>query len=100
MLFFKKRYFEAIRAGTKTTTLRYWRSPRVKPDSTHWVRGLGQLRIEAVKVVQFNELTDDDASRDGFENLRELQKSLDEYYPPEDRTGRKLYQIKFHYIAT
>ena len=43
MLFFKKRFFEAIESGTKTTTLRCWSHRRVKPGSVHTVPWLGRL---------------------------------------------------------
>ncbi len=98
MLFLKKEYFDAVRAGTKTTTLRFWRHRRVRPGSVHWVRGLGQLYIESVRLVELDELTDADAGRDGFENLSALRLAMDEHYPPEQRAGRQLYLVEFRYL--
>ncbi len=40
MLLMKKKYFEPIRRGAKTTTLRYWLRPRVKYGSVHKIPGL------------------------------------------------------------
>jgi len=78
MLLMKKIFFDAIRSGEKTTTLRYWGRQYVNPGSVEFVRGLGKLRIDGVRKVNFNQLTDNDAQRDGFETLRDLNITLDE----------------------
>jgi len=95
MLLMQKKYFDAIRAGRKTTTLRFWRSCRVRPQSRHRVPGLGTIRIEDVRTVDWDELTDADARSDGFPCLEALKQALHELYPAEARTGRNLYRIHF-----
>ena len=99
MLFMKKEYFEPIRSGRKTTTLRFWRGPLVRPHSEHAIRGLGRVRIEAVRPLELAELTEQDAREDGFDSLADLKRRLDEYYPPEKRDGRKLYQVRFTFLG-
>lgn len=91
----KKIYFDAIRSGEKCTTLRYWRSRRVRERSVHLVPGLGHVRIERVRKVSLGNLTDDDARADGFGGLDELKQALTSLYPPEARKGRELYQVHF-----
>ena len=98
MLFMKKQYFDAIRSGRKTTTLRYWRGRLVRPDSIHSVRGLGRVHVQDVREVRLEQLTDADAQADGFDTLAELKRTLDEYYPPEKRQGRTLYQVRFSFV--
>ena len=100
MLLMRKIYFDAIRSGVKTTTLRYWRSCRIRPDSVHRVPGLGNVRIQDVRVVQPGQLTDADARADGFDGLAALQAALDQLYPPNRRKGRRLYQVHFALLPT
>ena len=95
MLLMKKQYFDAIRSGTKRTTLRYWRSARLKDGAIHLVPGLGRIRIDRVIPVDWNDLTDDDARTDGFLSLDELRSALNLLYPHEERKNRTLYQIHF-----
>jgi len=95
MLLLKKEYFQAVRVGTKRTTLRYWRSRRVRPGSIHLVPGLGKVHILEARPVQWSQLTDADAQADGFGCLSELRQKLEEIYPPEAREARRLYQVHF-----
>ena len=98
MLFVRKEYFEAIRGGTKTTTLRYWRRPVVRPGSTHSVRGLGRVRIESVEPMRLADLTEDHARADGFDDLAALHAALARHYPADKRDGRKLFLVRFELI--
>lgn len=95
----KKEYFEAIRSGAKRTTLRYWRTCRLRPGSVHLIPGLGRVRIDAVRIVQWPQLTDDDARADGFADLSALKAALERLYPPDARTGRQLYHVHFDLLA-
>jgi len=99
MLMMRKEYFDAVRAGAKTTTLRFWRHARVRAGTVHTVRGLGRLHIEAVRDVDLADLTDADARADGFESLGALRRALGRHYAPEDRTGRTLYHVRFTYLG-
>lgn len=95
MLLMKKKFLADIRAGVKSTTLRFWRWCHVSEGSLQTVPGLGKVRINSAECVQIEDLTDEDARADGFDDLRALQQALGELYPPEKRAGRKLYQISF-----
>jgi len=97
MLLMKKELFDAIRSGQKTTTLRYWRRAMVKPGSRHNVRGLGVLDIITVETVEPDALTDADARADGFATTRDLLAELAQLYPPDCRSGRTLYRVRFTY---
>jgi len=98
MLLMKRQYFDAVRAGTKTTTLRYWRWARVRPGSVHKVPGLGLIRIDSVEPVSPAGLSDRDARTDGFESLDDLHRALRQMYPPQSRNGRSLYHVHFTYL--
>jgi hypothetical protein len=99
MLFMKKQFFDAIRSGRKTATLRFWARRQVRPETTHLVRGLGQVRILAVEPISLADLTDRDARVDGFDDLAQLHRALEEVYPPEARAGKQLYKVTFRYPA-
>ena len=81
MLLMKKEFFEAIRSGRKTTTLRYWRRRIVAPGSVHNIRGLGRIRIDRVCPVRLRDLRAADAHADGFETLAALKRALKRMYP-------------------
>jgi len=98
MLLMRKEFFEAIRAGAKTTTLRFWRSARVRPDSVHTMPGLGRVLVTSVRQVRPGELTDDDARRDGFAGAAELRTALRRLYPPGRRRGRRLFLVGFRLL--
>ncbi len=99
MLLMKKIYFDAIRRGEKTTTLRYWRRAQVRAGAIHLIRGLGKVRIDEVTIVQPADLTDDHARADGFDDLAALREALDAMYPPDRRDGRQLYLVRFTFPA-
>ncbi len=100
MLLMKKVFFDAIRCGDKTTTLRYWRRKMVRPGSVHSVRGLGQLRIDDLHVVEADDLTDTDAIADGLAGRAELNSLLHQLYTPDQRRQRTLYKVSFTYLGS
>jgi hypothetical protein len=95
MLLMKKVFFEAIRSGGKTTTLRYWRRCQVRPGSLQTIRGLGKVRIDEATCAELDDLTDADAQADGLADLQALKTALHDLYPPARRKGRKLYLVRF-----
>jgi hypothetical protein len=99
MLLMKKIFYDAIRDGTKTTTLRFWQRRMVRPGSEHRIRGLGRVRIDEVRPVELSDLTEADARADGLAGLEALRVALDEMYPPEQRKGRTLYLVGFTFLG-
>ena len=99
MLLMKKIFFDAIQAGSKTTTLRFWLRRHVRPNSVHLIPGLGRVQIGKVTPVRQSDLTDTDAQADGFECTADLKKALAKLYPPSQRKGRRLYQVHFELLA-
>jgi len=82
----KKRFIEAILSGRKKTTIRLGRVvPKVKDIIIHsGGRPIAKAIIKNVIYKKISELTNDDAYRDGYENVDELIKDLEEIY------GRKI----------
>ena len=102
MLLMKKRFFDAIRCGRKTTTVRYWRRRRTLPGSVHTVPGLGKVLIRSARAVRLADLTGADARADGFASRGELRDALQTIYPDADFDasddadgGAKLFLIHF-----
>jgi hypothetical protein len=94
-LFFKKRFQDAIRANQKTTTIRRWAKPLLQAGQQAFCPGLGWLAIEAVDVIQLEDLGDDDANSDGFSTAAEMRRLLQELYPAH-ATDRKLwFRVRF-----
>src|SRR5512146_796279 len=96
-LLFKKCFLEAIRAGTKRTTIRRWDGCRLKAGERVFTPGVGYLTIESVEQVQLRGLNDADAAADGFSTARELCRVLHELYPDaqHNRDGRTWFRVAF-----
>jgi hypothetical protein len=97
MLLFKKRFLPAIRAGTKTQTLRLWPYRRMRSGQRSYIPGAGYIQVELVEEIQFEQLTDDDARRDGFETLAALRAELETIYNEHSREY-KLFRVRFRLI--
>jgi hypothetical protein len=98
-LLFKKCFWDAIRAGTKRTTLRRWASPRVKPGARAFAPGVGWLQIGAVDAVELAALGDADARADGFGSLAEMIDALAAIYPDHARDGKRWFRVAFEWEA-
>jgi len=94
-LFFKKPMQEAIRAGQKSTTLRRWGKPRVRAGEHAFSPGLGWLAIQAVEIIELENLTDADARADGFETMAALLDVLMTLYPDQSNDGKHWFRIVF-----
>jgi hypothetical protein len=99
MLLMKKRFFDAIRSGRKTTTVRLWRHARLAAGQVHTIPGLGKVRIERVEPVEPEDLTEDLARSDGFERLCDMTAALKEMYGDLScADGRRLFVVRFAFI--
>ena len=94
-LYFKKPFQDAIRAGTKTTTIRRWARPMVKVGRNSFSPGLGWLAIEAVEVIQIESLDDADATADGFDTAVEMRRRLIEFYPGHCDDDKSWFRVRF-----
>ncbi|HET6250301.1 MAG TPA: ASCH domain-containing protein [Tepidisphaeraceae bacterium] len=94
-LFFKKHFQDAIRAGTKRTTIRRWDRPMVQAEEIAFSPGLGWLRVLAVEMVELEKLSDADAKADGLETVAALRDILTTFYPQHDNDGKKWFRVVF-----
>ena len=98
-LFFKKRFQDAIRAGSKSTTIRRWNKPKLRVGQRAFCPGLGWLAIEGVDQVDIEMLQECDAVADGFATLSEMKENLGEMYPGHLNDNMHWYRIRFHLHA-
>ena len=99
MILFKKQYRELIRCGSKTTTIRLWKSRRVTPGKTYQCPFLGKLEILDAREISPDDIDDAIARSDGFDSASELRKEIAALYPPTQRDGRILLLITFRYLG-
>ncbi len=95
MLLFKKKFLDAIRAGSKTQTVRLWKWRMMKPGQRSYIPGAGYIRIEAVDEVALRDLTDDDARLDGFPTAAALRHEIEQLYPQQLAAGHRAFRIRF-----
>jgi hypothetical protein len=95
MLLFKKKFLEAIRQGTKTQTVRLWTHRMMRAGQRSYIPGAGYIRIESVEQIGLDELTEEDALRDGFDSLAALRFEIERIYSPADANGKKPFRIRF-----
>lgn len=79
-------YESVIRSGTKQQTIRIDDPFRPGPADLVFEKEDGDVvsiaaSVTAVRSVARNELTEDDAKRDGFDSLSDLHAALDQHYP-------------------
>ncbi|HEY2760968.1 MAG TPA: ASCH domain-containing protein [Pirellulales bacterium] len=95
MLLFKKKFLEAIRARSKTQTVRLWKWRKMKPGQRSYIPGAGYIQIDTVDEVALAELTDDDAVLDGFPSAAALRQEIEQLYPMQLVAGYKAFRIRF-----
>jgi hypothetical protein len=71
----KQDTLRGIESGSITIAFRRWRRPTVKEGGT-LLTSIGQLAIEAVDVVDLEEITESEAVAAGFPNLAPLRSQL------------------------
>ncbi|HEY1601822.1 MAG TPA: ASCH domain-containing protein [Pirellulales bacterium] len=98
VLLFKKRFLAAIRAGEKTQTVRLWKHRRMKPGQRSYIPGAGYIQIDSVDEVDLDELTDEDARRDGFQNVELLRREIVQLYADQLTEGYRTYRVIFHTV--
>lgn len=94
-LFFKGPLQAAIRAGTKTTTIRRWTKPMMQAGQRVYAPGVGWLEINDVQELLLERLTSQEAKADGFDSVAALRKALYGMYPNTQRDGKHWYRVGF-----
>jgi hypothetical protein len=96
-LLFKKVFWDAIRAGTKRTTVRRWPRPRVSAGSRAFAPGVGWLAVESVdEIADLARLRESDAVADGFASVGDMIETLLSLYPAHATDGKRWFRVSFH----
>ncbi|TWT73756.1 ASCH domain protein [Posidoniimonas polymericola] len=95
MLLFKKKFLEPIRAGRKTQTIRLWSHRRMRAGQQSYIPGIGPIEVTEVAEVRLEELTDQDALRDGFADAAALRQELELIYGDKLAAGYSAYRVRF-----
>lgn len=88
---FAKRLRDGVRAGEITTSIRIWKSLRVKVGGIYPMEE-GHIVIESAQQISIPDITGELARRSGFEGVIDLIKVA------RHGAGTKVYLIAFHYI--
>jgi len=78
---------KGIKSGSITVAFRRWRRPTVKTGGT-LLTPIGQLAIEAVDVVNLEDITESQAASAGFTNLESLRSHLQQH------EGGDIYRVR------
>jgi len=98
-LLFRKEFFDGIRAGRKTQTVRLWARQWVRAGAICEIPNLGFARILQVTPIDLEDLTETDARADGFDSLRGLLAKITEIYGPERPADRQFYRVAFAFLG-
>lgn len=96
MLLFKRKFLAAILSGEKTQTIRVWRRRLLREGQRSYTPGVGRIRIDRVEPIEIADLTDEDATPDGFPTAEALRKELAELYADKLTGGYQAYRVVFH----
>jgi hypothetical protein len=87
---------DAVLSGDITLSVRLWTRPQVKPGGRYRV-GLGEIEIDAVELVPFSEITDQDVRRAGEPDRETLRDRAAHAGPIHEDT--LVYRIELHAVG-
>jgi hypothetical protein len=90
-MLFSPRFAQAIADGSLTLTFRRWKRTQAVAGHRYRTPG-GFIDVDAVDIVEADQISDDDARRAGYASASELVADL---RGPEDRS---LYRVEFHHV--
>ncbi len=90
---FSRELRDDVLAGDITLSVRLWKRPRVKPGGRYRV-GPGEIEVDAVDLVPFAAVTDEDVRRAGEPDRETLRQRAAHAGPIDDDT--LVYLIEFH----
>ena len=86
---------DKVIAGRITVSFRLWQRPKVRVGGTYAVRD-ASFRVDAVDVIPFYAISDDDVRRAGEADRESLRKRAAHAGPIDDDTI--LYRVEFHVV--
>jgi hypothetical protein len=89
-MLFKRELWDGLADGSVTLAFRRWRAPRARVGARHRIPG-GMLAIDAVDVVQPDDVDERDARRAGFADRAAFLRAAS--------GAGDLYRIRFHFAG-
>ena len=87
---FTKHLREPIKRGEITTSIRIWKSPRVKVGNYYKLEN-GYVCIEKINEIEFDAITPTLARESGFAGVADLLKTA------KHGSGENVYLVRFRY---
>lgn len=81
-----------IASGEITCSVRVWQRPHVKAGNFYRVEG-GRIRVDSIREIAPEEVTDELARRGGFDNRADLMETA------KHGKGENTYLVEFTFIA-
>ena len=85
-----------VLAGDITLSVRLWKRPQVKPGGRYRV-GPGLIEIDAIELLPFSEVTEEDVRRAGEPDRETLRDRAAHAGPIDDDT--LVYRIELHAVS-
>ena len=85
-----------VLAGDITVSVRLWQRPKVKEGGRYRV-GPGLIEVDAVELLPFSAITEEDVRRAGEPDRETLRKRAAHAGPIDDRT--LVYRIELHAVS-
>ena len=89
---FTKRLRDPVKRGEVTCSVRIWRYPRVRVGN-YYSMGEGNIVIERISEISFDDITPSLARRSGFKGVADLLKTA------RHGSGENVYLVEFRYEA-
>jgi Uncharacterized conserved protein len=99
-LMFSRLYLDKLIKGEKSLTVRA-KKPNLKPGDIALVHSqgmiLGKVRILGVRAKRLREISEEEATQDGFRSVDELKAALRKHYP-HLKDDDYVYVVKFEWV--
>ena len=87
---FTKRLRAGVKGGSITTSIRIWRSPRVKIGGRYRLED-GVVVVDSIHEISLDEITPTMARASGFAGVADLLKTA------KHGAGERVFLVRFHY---
>jgi hypothetical protein len=91
-MLFTKYLRDGVRSGAITRSVRVWRSARVTAGKRYAFDGGGEIEIDSIKPIGFEDVTPRLARQCGFSSVEDLLKVA------KHGSGENVYLVDFHYL--
>jgi hypothetical protein len=88
---------DGVLGGDVSVSIRLWKTPRVRQGRRYRV-GVGQVEIDGIELIRFEEVSTQDVRRSGERDLAALRLRAAHSGPIDDDT--LVYRVVFHAVRS